>query len=77
MASNRIKGSGAKERKPPSGKVTFYLKDGPADKVRKIALQKGCIVRRGPRSGQGSIGKLLQQIAEGKLTVVRLGKREE
>ena len=58
-------------------KRSVYLKPEQRGAIRKLALAKGCVVRRGPRSGQGSIGKLLQQIAEGKLTVVRLGKRDE
>lgn len=55
-------------------KVTCYLRPGEPEVLKKLALTKGCIVSRGSHSGEGSISKLLQAIAQGKLTVVRLGK---
>jgi len=55
-------------------KITCYLREEHADAVRQIALAKGCVVRWGPYTRQGSISLLLQEIAEGTLTVVRLKK---
>lgn len=76
---NSSKGAGprTKGRKPPPPKVGLYVKNGQHTVLKQLALSKGCVVRRGSYAGQGSIGKLLQGIAEGKFTVVRLGQSNE
>ena len=55
-------------------KITCYVEFLQEVKLKKIASAKGCRARRGRYAGRGSISKLLQAIAEGELTVVRLKK---
>ena len=57
-------------------KTTIYLTKEQAEKLKGIARKKGYVVKRGPHAGEGSIGKLNQAIAEGKVTVVKLGRKE-
>ena len=51
---------------------TYYLSDKQAEVLKSIAKGKGYIVQRGPGAGQGSVGKLLQALANGDLIAVKL-----
>ena len=51
---------------------TYYLSDKQSESLKNMAKGKGCIVQRGPGAGQGSVDKLMQALADGRLIVVKL-----
>lgn len=50
--------------------VNVPLTGKQAERLRKLAGSHACLCRRGPRTGDPSIAVLLQELGDGKLTVV-------
>jgi hypothetical protein len=56
-------------------KRTYYLTEEQDKKLKAMALAKGYIVLRGKGAGGGCVGKLLQALADGELTAIKLGRK--
>ena len=52
--------------------ASFYLTADQLAALRGLAKKKGYTVKRGPRSGEGNVSKMLQAIAAGDVTLVKL-----
>ena len=52
---------------------SFYLTTEHLKALKKLAKTKGYVVPRGKGTGEGSVSKLLQALADGELTLVKLG----
>ena len=51
----------------------IYITPEQAARLKEIAKKKKYIVERGPHKGEGSVSKLMQALADGELTAIRLG----
>ena len=52
--------------------ASFYLTADQLAALRGLAKKKGYTVKRGPRSGEGNVSRMLQAIAAGDVTLVKL-----
>jgi len=56
---------------------SVYITPGEGERLKEIAKAKGYVVDRGPHRGEGSISKLLKALAEGEVTAIRLGGKND
>lgn len=57
----------------PHKHQSIYLSTEQSKKLQEIARSKGYICQRGAHIGEGSISLLMQALADGELTAIRLG----
>lgn len=53
-------------------KWTYYLTSEQAKRLERLAQDKDYIVLRGQHIGKGSVSKLLQALADGELTAIKI-----